>query len=119
MPQIPWQGLAYLFTECPRLDCLFNFPGTAMQRIEHLNHKDWVHINELPERLNKSHWHIRKPLPTWKFTAMCGRNTDRVKCLTGFAPFDSVLGRSYRDKCMMTVDEFASRTPEGQLTLFK
>lgn len=119
VPQIPWDGLEYLFNACPRLDCLFNFPGTAMQRIQHMNHKDWVHLNELPERLNKTHWYIREPLPTWKFTAMCGRNTDRVKCLSGFAPFNSERGRTYRDKCMMTVDEFNTRPLVGQLPLFK
>lgn len=118
IPQIPWEGLKFLFSECPKLDCLFNYPGTAMQRVRDSDHCDYVHIDELPGRLNKRFWSIREPLPRWKFTAMVGRNTNKVKQASGFTEFDSKLGVRRRMRCCMTSDEFFVHNQRGQKLLF-
>ena len=117
--QIPWKSLGRMLAICGRIDVVFNFPGTAYTR--NRSHSEYVHIDELPARLSKKHWYIRKPLPVHKFTLCVGRNTDKMKIPKKlglpFALWDSDDGMRYRNKAMMT-DVELSRLPQiGQLEL--
>jgi len=117
--QIPWVDLKRLLTICGRMDVVFNFPGTAYTR--NRNHPEFVHIDHLPEKLNKKHWYVRQPLPTHKFTLCVGRNTDKLslpaKRGIPFARWDSESGRKYRNKAMLTDQEINRLPCHGQLEL--
>lgn len=115
--QIPWNGLQKLMKVCGRLDVVFNFPGTAYTR--NVGHSEYVHIDRLPELLNKKHWFVRKPLNVHKFTLCVGRNTDKLKIPSRdglpFADWHSIEGRRYRLKAMTRESDLKNITLPGQM----
>lgn len=115
--QIPWERLGSLLAVCGRIDVVFNYPGTAYTR--NRQHPEYVSIDNLPNRLKKKHWFVRKPLPTHKFTLCVGRNTDKLaipaKLGLPFAAWNSSDGKRYRQKATMTDNEYNSLPRCGQL----
>lgn len=102
---IPWDGLADLFSKCPRLDCIINYPSTGMKRAGR-DSKFYVGIDEIPSFLNKRHWLVREPIDKWQWCLMFGTNGARSGWKSQrFHEWDSPRGRSIREVVSKTKKE--------------
>jgi hypothetical protein len=112
---IPYDGLARIAAECPKIDVLFHFPQNAMKRIRgavtagtlsESSASDCVDIDALPEIIGKTHCWIRHK-GLGEFVMVVGRNTDNIKkdAGTGLHIWDSEDGLWSRERCQMRAEE--------------
>lgn len=63
---IPWEELAWLGKECPRLDVIINYNTSIVKRlagfVENKYHGQLIRLENVPDLLNKRHVQIASPL---------------------------------------------------------
>lgn len=91
--EVPWDGVAWVLKQCPRLDVIINWPGTGMKRMPD-GHENKISILDVPVLLKKKHWLIRKNIGMWQWSLLIGRN---IRCNDypgmGFYHWDSPRGQ--------------------------
>ncbi len=116
-PSIPWDGLRELGRVCPKVDVVFNFPGTAMKRIRctfGTENRYFVDLDKLPNRLRKKHLLIREPIGRTHFTLVVGRNYDYGDWKNrGFYDWNSREGKRLRRKARFTEKERKEMDEDG------
>lgn len=90
---VPYDAIAGVLRQCPRLDVIYNFPGTGTKRLPD-GHKQKITIGDIPGLFSKRHWLIRRQIGAWQWSLLIGRN---FKCRDypsfGFYHWDDPRGQ--------------------------
>jgi three-Cys-motif partner protein len=110
---VPYDAIAGVLRECPRLDVIYNFPGTGNKRLGD-GHKQKIVITDIPDLFRKRFWLIRKQIGAFQWSLLIGRN---FRCndypSLGFYHWDSARGQGVV-KTLATV----ARKNTDQLEMF-
>jgi three-Cys-motif partner protein len=102
------------------IDCLIRVPATAIKRVRGRYTEKETLVEEL-EKINKTHWTIRKlnPSDRWQWTFLFGTNWKDVKNYKskGFYRIDSEIGKNILKYANLTAKEKAIYKKSGQQTL--
>ena len=99
--QFPFEELAWLSGQCPKLDFAVNWNTRIFQLMQcHAWGKSKHTLKSALATLNKQYWLIRKPLGSNRWTLLIGRNTKigDHKHL-GFYHLDSAEGQRIYNRC--------------------
>lgn len=90
---VPYDAIAEVLRQCPRLDVIYNFPGTGTKRLPD-GHRQKITIGDIPALFHKQHWLIRKQIGPWQWSLLIGRNLKtRDYPSLGFYHWESVRGQ--------------------------
>jgi three-Cys-motif partner protein len=104
---IPWEPLARVLKQCPRLDVIVNWCGTGAKRLPD-GHEAKVAITDIPYLLGKRHWLVRRNVGPFQWSLLIGRNFKiRDYPGLGFFHWDSARGQAVVE----TLSTVAKRKP--------
>jgi three-Cys-motif partner protein len=98
----PYDEIAEVMRQCPRLDIVYNFPATGTKRLAN-GHERKVEIDDIPDLFHKKFWLIRYHIGPQQFSLLVGRNhlvNDYQRL--GFEHWDSARGQHYVRTLKMT-----------------
>lgn len=98
--EVPLDELASLSSKCPGIDVAIHW-NSRIRVLLHRGHgRDIVDIDDAISMLGKQHWLIRKPIGSWKWTVLIGRNVRVGEHKTlGFYHLDSEMGQDIMARC--------------------
>ena len=109
----PYDIIAEVLRQCPKLDVIYNFPGTGTKRLPD-GHRRKIVITDIPELFRKRFWLIRQQIGAFQWSLLIGRN---FRCndypSLGFHHWDSARGQGVVEK-LATVAA-AKNKNQGQL----
>jgi three-Cys-motif partner protein len=110
---VPYGIIAEVLRQCPRLDVIYNFPGTGTKRMPD-GHRQKIVIEDIPDLFRKKFWLIRKQIGAQQWSLLIGRN---FRCNDypglGFYHWESARGQGVV-KTLATV----ARKNANQLEMF-
>jgi three-Cys-motif partner protein len=111
---VPYDAIAEVLRQCPRLDVIYNFPGTGTKRLPD-GHRQKITINDIPALFSKEHWLIRKQVGPWQWSLMIGRNLKtRDYPSLGFYHWESDRGQGV----VLTLATTERERAKAQMRLF-
>jgi hypothetical protein len=102
---VPLDELAVLSTQCPGMDIAIHW-NSRLRKLYRGQGWDFIDIDEAIAMLGKKHWLIRKPLGSFQWTVLIGRNV-RVgeHRALGFHHLDSAMGQDIMTRCKARLQE--------------
>lgn len=96
---VPLDELARLSVACPRLDIAIHW-NTRLRKLRRAHGHSIHDIEDAIAMLGKAHWLIRKPLGSWSWTVLIGRNFRVGDHLgMGYVHLESPAGQAILNNC--------------------
>lgn len=114
----PYDEVAEVLRQCPRLDVIYNFPGTGNKRLAN-GHDRKIWVNDIPDLFHKKFWLIREQIGDQQFSLLIGRNYEtRDYPGLGFYHMGSARGQRVVTTLDTTRREQREQRAQAQMRLF-